>query len=68
MVLSERRQRRSFYYAGLLNLGAALLLIAHHREWFERPAWAVSLIVTGLAALAAGLFLDRAVRRSAGRR
>jgi hypothetical protein len=67
MVLSERRQRRSFYYAGLLNLGAALLLIAHHREWFERPAWAVSLIVTGLAALAAGLFLDRAVRRGGGR-
>lgn len=50
-VLSERRQRRSFYYAGLLNLGAALFLIAQHRDWFERPAWAVSLIVAGLVAL-----------------
>ena len=26
MVLSQRRQRRSFYYAGMLNLGIALFL------------------------------------------
>jgi hypothetical protein len=64
MVLSQRRQRRSFYYAGLLNLGAALFLIAHHRDWFERPAWAVSLVVAGLAALAAGFAMDRAARRA----
>ena len=24
MLLSQRRQRRSFYYAGVLNLGVAL--------------------------------------------
>jgi hypothetical protein len=67
MVLSERRQRRSFYYAGLLNLGVALILIAQHRDWFERPAWAVSLVVAGLAALAAGFVMDRAARRHARR-
>jgi hypothetical protein len=48
---------------GLLNLGAALYLVADHREWFGRPAWAITLIGLGLAALAAGLTLDRAERR-----
>jgi hypothetical protein len=61
-LLSERRQRKSFYYAGLLNTGAALFLIADHRHWFDRPFWGVSLIVLGLAALAAGFILDRQSR------
>jgi protein kinase-like protein len=63
MLLSQRRQRRSFYYAGLLNLGIALYLIALHRNWFERPAWAVAVIATGLVALIVGFSLDRAERR-----
>ena len=58
-VLSHRRQRRAFYYAGVMNTGAALLLIAAHREWFDDPAWAVSVIAFGLATLAAGFALDR---------
>jgi len=61
-LLSERRQRKSFYYAGLLNTGAALYLIAEHRHWFERPSWGVTLIVVGLAALAVGFLLDRQAR------
>jgi serine/threonine protein kinase len=61
-LLSERRQRKSFYYAGLLNTGAALYLIADHRQWFERPSWGVTLIVVGLAALAVGFLLDRQAR------
>ena len=61
-LLSQRRQRKSFYYAGLLNTGAALYLIADHRHWFDRPSWGVTLIVIGLVALAAGFVLDR--RRS----
>jgi hypothetical protein len=61
-LLSERRQRKSFYYAGLLNTGAALYLIAEHRQWFDRPSWGVSLIILGLAALAAGFMLDRQSR------
>ena len=61
-LLSQRRQRKSFYYAGLLNTGAALFLIADHRHWFDRPSWGVTLIVLGLAALVAGFVLDR--RRS----
>ncbi len=59
VLLSQRRQRRSFYYAGLLNLGIALFEIASHRQWFERPAWAIAVIAAGLAALAAGFVLDR---------
>jgi hypothetical protein len=58
-LLSERRQRRSFYYAGLLNLGVALVEIAWHREWFERPSWAVAVIAAGLTALIVGFALDR---------
>jgi serine/threonine protein kinase len=63
MLLSERRQRRSFYYAGLLNLGSALYLVASHRQWFDRPAWAVALLVAGFAALVTGFELDRRRRR-----
>jgi hypothetical protein len=61
-LLSERRQRKSFYYAGLLNTGAALYLIAEHRHWFDRPSWGVALIIVGLLALAAGFMLDRQSR------
>ena len=63
MLLSQRRQRRSFYYAGMLNLGIALFLIASHREWFERPGWAIAVIAAGLIALALGFALDRVERR-----
>ena len=64
VLLSQRRQRRSFYYAGLLNLGVALFEIASHRDWFERPAWAIAVIAAGLAALFAGFALDRRNRLS----
>ena len=60
--LSERRQRKSFYYAGLLNTGSALYLIAHHRHWLDRPGWGIALILVGLVALAAGFLLDRRAR------
>jgi hypothetical protein len=67
-VLSQTRQRRAFYYAGVLNTGAALYLIASHRGWFDRPLWAVAVILSGLAALALGFVLDRRERdrRAAG--
>jgi serine/threonine-protein kinase len=61
-VLSHRRQRRAFYYAGVINTGAALLLIADHREWFDKPAWAIAVIAVGLATLGAGFALDRRQR------
>ena len=63
-LVSQKRQRRSFYYAGLLNTGAALFLIADHRHWYDRPAWAMAVIAGGLLALAVGFVLDR---RSRGR-
>ena len=47
----------------MLNLGAALYLVADHRLWFGRPGWAIALIVGGLVALGAGLTLDRSERR-----
>jgi len=56
--LSHQRQRRSFYYAGVLNASVALWLIADHRKWFDKPNWAMALIVVGLAVLAAGFLLS----------
>lgn len=57
-VLSYRRQRRSFYYAGLINTGFALYFVADHHEWFDRPAWAITVVAAGLLALLAGFLLD----------
>ena len=67
VMLSEMRQRRSFYYAGLLNVGLALYYIAARRHWFDRPGWAMAIVTAGLVALAAGLILDRRGRRTPGR-
>ena len=67
-LLSERRQRKSFYYAGLLNTGGALYLIAEHRQWFDRPSWGITLVVLGLVALVAGFVLDRQSRTGRARR
>jgi len=57
-VLSHSRQRKSFYYAGLLNCGVALYLIAVRHEWLDKGAWAISLVAVGLAALLAGYLFD----------
>jgi hypothetical protein len=54
-VISRKLNRHSH--------GAALYLVADHREWFGRPAWAIALNGVGLAALGAGLTLDRPERR-----
>ena len=62
--LSQARQRKAFYYAGVLNAGWALWLIADHREWFDRPVWAVSVVAVGLALLAIGLLLAARERRT----
>ena len=61
-LLSERRQRRAFYYAGIINLGVALYYIAVHREWMDRPSWGVAVIAAGLVALAGGFALARSER------
>ena len=53
-VLSHFRQRKSFYYAGLLNTGTALWFITSHNEWFDRPAWAIIVATTGVLTLAIG--------------
>jgi hypothetical protein len=66
-LLSQRRQRKAFYYAGVLNIGTALYLIASHRQWFDRPAWGTLIILVGLAALAGGFLLDRRARARAER-
>jgi hypothetical protein len=56
-VLSHYRQRKSFYYAGLLNTGTSLWFITAEYEWFDRPAWAVAVVIIGLAVLGAGFGL-----------
>ena len=57
-VSSHYRQRKSFYLAGLTDTGMALWLITVRREWFDRPSWAVAVILLGLLALAIGFGLD----------
>jgi serine/threonine protein kinase len=65
-ILSHYRQRKSFYYAGLLNTGTALWLITAEYEWFDRPAWAVVVVLIGLAVLAAGFGLASSERHRRG--
>jgi hypothetical protein len=62
-LLSHQRQRKSFYYAGLINTGFALWLITTHYKWLDKPAWAMLLIAVGLAGLLAGFGLDWRERR-----
>jgi len=60
---SHFRQRKSFYYAGLLNTGLALWLITDHYDWFDRPGWATVVVAIGLSVLLAGFTLDAKERR-----
>jgi hypothetical protein len=53
-LLARYRQRRSFYYAGLMNLGWALHEIADHNGWRDKEAWAIALVGAGIVALAVG--------------
>ena len=65
-LASHARQRRSFYYAGILNTAVALWWIADHQAWFDKPWWATTLVAAGLAVLALGFALA-ARERSSGR-
>jgi hypothetical protein len=64
-LLSHARQRRGFYYAGVVNAGVALWFIADHREWFDEPRWAMTVIGAGLAVLLAGFAVAARERRLA---
>jgi hypothetical protein len=57
-LLSHQRQRRGFYIAGLMNTEWALYEIADHRQWTDKPAWAIALVVGGLLVLSAGYALN----------
>jgi hypothetical protein len=61
--LSHLRQRRSFYYAGIINTGIALLLITDHNEWLDRPAWAIAVLLAAAVALGLGALLESSERR-----
>ena len=58
-LLSRRRQRKAFYYAGLVNTVVALFLLTRAYEWWDRTAWAVTLLLIGIAVLVAGYALHR---------
>lgn len=61
--LSRFRQRKSFYFAGLINCGIALLMITEHYQWFDDQPWPVTLIAVSLAILALGYGLNIRERR-----
>ncbi len=48
MTFFSLRLRRS------VNSAGALILITNHYEWWDRPAWAVAVILVALTVLAAG--------------
>jgi serine/threonine protein kinase len=56
-LLSHVRQRRSFYYAGLVNTGAALWFVTDRYAWWDHAGWAALVVVIGLAVLGAGFAL-----------
>jgi hypothetical protein len=58
-LLSRHRQRKAFYYAGLINTILALFFLTRAYEWWDRTAWAVTLLLLGLAVLVAGYALHR---------
>ena len=66
-LVSHHRQRRSFYYAGLVNTGLALFFIADRYGWFDDPPWAVAIVLAGVLALVAGFRLDARERRHGSR-
>jgi hypothetical protein len=63
VFLARQQQRRSFFYAGLVNTGVSLLLITDHYEGQDRPAWALAVLGAGTLALLAGFLLDWGDRR-----
>jgi hypothetical protein len=63
-IISHQRQRKSFYYAGLINAGIALVLIAIRYEWLDDLSWGVSIVAIGLATLVAGFLIDARRRRT----
>jgi hypothetical protein len=58
-LLAHQRQRRSFYYAGVINTGWALWVIAARNNWYDKDRWAIALVVSGLVALMTGFGIDR---------
>ena len=67
-LLARHRQRRSFYYAGLMNVGWALHAIAGRYHWRDKPLWSMTLVGAGLVALGIGYALSvrERNRREAG--
>jgi serine/threonine protein kinase len=62
-ILSQHRQRKSFFYAGVMNSGVALYFVADRRHWFPEPSWAIALVALGLLTLVVGFGLDTRERR-----
>jgi hypothetical protein len=58
-LLSRLRQRKAFYFAGLINTAVALFYLTRDYEWWDAPAWAVAVLALGIALLFAGYGLHR---------
>jgi len=58
-MLSYVRQRKAFYYAGLLNTILALYFLTRDYGWWDRPNWALMLLGLSIVLLTAGWWLHR---------
>ena len=63
---STLRERRSHYYAGVVNSGLALYFLTDHNAWWDRPEWGTSVLTFALVLLALGFVLFRRERRRSG--
>jgi serine/threonine protein kinase len=58
-LLSYARQRKAFYYAGLLNTVLALYFLTRDYGWWDRADWALVLLGVAAVLLVAGWALHR---------
>ena len=63
VLLSPLRERRSFFWSGLLNTVVALWFVGDRHEWLDRVGFAIAIVLSGLVLLGSGWLALVAERR-----
>ena len=63
LLLSRVLQRKSFYFAGMLNTVVAIHMITNHYDWLEQTFWPITLLGVGGVLLVSGyrLFMKQQI-------